>query len=98
MENPNKFLPLYLLLLAFAVVCFLCGCNEAETYNTTEYYQLPDGLKDCKVFYMKGKGSADNVVVVRCPNSQTAAHHTTSSCDPNTNICNTIYHRAVVTE
>lgn len=98
MQKENRFVALYLLLLAFAVVCFLCGCSDAKTYNTTENYELPEGLKDCKVFYMRGKGMADNVMVVRCPDSETASHYKTSTCDPNTNICTETYHRAVVTE
>lgn len=75
MSNPNKLATLYLMLLAFAVVCFLCGCERTETFETTSGYVMPKGLEDCQAYYLKSERQ-QNVTVIRCPNSQTATTYT----------------------
>ncbi|QAX98387.1 hypothetical protein AsFcp4_279 [Aeromonas phage AsFcp_4] len=53
--------------LAFA----LMGCDTVTT-ETTNAYQMPEGLTGCKVFYLRSK-SDQNLYVTRCPDT-TSTH------------------------
>jgi hypothetical protein len=52
------------------VMVSLSGCAKSATENTS-HYDLPDGLKDCKIFYLGSDNSLTGITVVRCPNSST---------------------------
>lgn len=84
------------LMFAAAVTIFLTGCSKAETFDNSDQYSLPEGLKDCKVYYMRGKGATDNLAVVRCPNAQTESQYSVSRTDPNTDISSTRTYRAAL--
>ncbi len=66
----------YLVILCLSFI--IIGCGD-ETTESTSNYILPNGLKDCKVYKMIGEGSASNIVVVRCPLSQTGTSYTVNS-------------------
>lgn len=51
----------------------LSGCNT-ETKEVSQNYDLPDGLKDCKMYSMNGKDGS-HITVVRCPLSSTTTTH-----------------------
>lgn len=59
------------LVLAASVISMgmLSGCEET-TKDATSAYKMPEGMEDCKVFYMSGKDGS-NIIVVRCPNATT---------------------------
>ena len=59
------------LILTIASVLVLTAC-DVEPYNKelTQTYPLPDGLEDCKIYYLQNK-SGNSLKVVRCPNSST---------------------------
>lgn len=57
------------LCLTFALV----GCTT-QTTEISNSYELPEGLKDCKVYYMRSK-QEQSLTVLRCPNSQTNVHY-----------------------
>lgn len=48
----------------------LVGCDR-ETVENTNNWILPEGLKDCKVYYMSSS-SGGYMTVMRCPNSTTS--------------------------
>ena len=50
-------------------ISMLSGCEES-TKEATSAYKMPQGMEDCKVYYMSGKDGS-NLVVVRCPNAST---------------------------
>lgn len=85
-------------LLALFLVLVLTGCNEAKTHDVSSSYILPEGLSDCKVFYMIGKGSADNIAVVRCPNSNTSSQYSRTYTDGDNNSHTVTYRSAIVEE
>lgn len=85
-----------ILIFALLAVC-LTGC-EKKTVEKSDAYVLPDGLKDCKIYSMKGDGYAERLYVVRCPNSQTATHWTTHRYDPATKAVRYTHHNATVVE
>lgn len=53
----------YLLLLCLLLV----GCTTAQ--ETTSSWDIPKGLKDCKVYTVSS--TLNTLYVMRCPNSQT---------------------------
>jgi len=57
----NKFILLCVLLT-------ITGCMPSA--SQLDFPVLPDGLKDCKFFYLRD-GSGTNITVARCPNSTT---------------------------
>lgn len=59
--------------LLLAATIALVGCST-QTTEISDSYQLPDGLKDCKVYYMQSK-KEQSITVLRCPNSQTTVHY-----------------------
>ena len=61
-------------LILIAVLFLAAGCDPT-TKEIREDYQLPEGLKDCKVYKMESMSR--DLFVVRCPNSTTsvANHH-----------------------
>lgn len=63
------------LLMFFALI--LLGC-ESQTRDVSGAYVLPEGLKDCKVYYMDSDKERD-LSVLRCPNSATTTSMTVSS-------------------
>jgi hypothetical protein len=58
------------LLLVLAVV--LAGCTDA--YKTTDFPALPEGLQDCKTWYVTNSSGAQ-LYITRCPNSTTSTTH-----------------------
>lgn len=57
-------------LLSIVLLVVLAACSE--TSNTTEIWELPQGLADCQVYKVAIKDSIGAMTVVRCPNSQTS--------------------------
>ena len=55
----------------------LTGCN-LSTHEVSNDFVIPSGLHDCKFFAMTRAGGS-SVLVVRCPNSDTATR-TTKTC------------------
>lgn len=53
---------------------FLFGC-DASYKNKTEDFQLPEELKDCKVYMLRGENYANELFVVACPNKETTTYH-----------------------
>lgn len=63
-------------LMVISMAIFMVGCAK-ETTEVSYKYELPEGLKDCKVYYLQGEGVlASYMRVVRCPNSQTSSSYT----------------------
>ncbi|QMP19028.1 hypothetical protein FKOIJHOC_00080 [Acinetobacter phage Ab_121] len=60
-------------LVALCLTFVLVGCST-KTTEISHSYELPDGLKDCKVYYLQSK-EQQNITVLRCPNSQTHVHY-----------------------
>jgi hypothetical protein len=59
------------LVLVGSVLVALSGCNK-QTVETTQYYNVPSDLEDCKFFkvYSKPNAGAQTLLyVVRCPHS-----------------------------
>lgn len=55
-------------------VIFLAGCNPSyEDKNSS--YSLPPEMQDCKVYKLNGDAISTDIVVVRCPNSQTTTSY-----------------------
>lgn len=48
-----------------------CGYEPSYTDDTKSFSVLPEGLKDCKIYYIKNSVGY-SLSVVRCPNSQTS--------------------------
>lgn len=70
--------------LSLVLIVGLFGC--ADNSNTkskviTNWYVLPEGLKDCTIYRMDG---GPTITVVRCPNSETST--TTHEKYPTTTI------------
>ena len=64
----TKGLKMKLLMVIIGVV-MLTGCGESGYKDYTESFtNLPEGLKDCKIYYIKN-GKDMSLSVVRCPNS-----------------------------
>lgn len=51
----------------------LSGC-ETETKEISQNFEFPEGLKDCKMYSMRGKDGG-HLTVVRCPLSATTTTH-----------------------
>ena len=47
----------------------ITGCTPSV--SQLDFPVLPDGLKDCKFFYLRN-GSGTSITVARCPNSSTS--------------------------
>ena len=62
--------------LSLFLTCFLIiGCTEPYHKEKDEFYNaMPEGLKDCKVFYVYAD-SSNSLNIVRCPNSSTTASY-----------------------
>lgn len=58
-----------ILTMIFAGV-FLFGC-DASYKNQTEDFQLPEELKDCKVYMLRGENYSNQILVVSCLNRET---------------------------
>lgn len=52
---------------------FLFGCDSSYK-NKTEDFQLPEELKDCKVYALRGENYSNWMYVVACPNKQTTTY------------------------
>lgn len=60
------------LILMVVAIVGLCGCadnSNAKSKVVTNWYVLPEGLKDCTIYRMDGRPT---ITVVRCPNSETS--------------------------
>lgn len=55
-------------------VLFLTGCNPSYE-NKDGSYRLPPEMQDCKVYKLNGDATNRDIVVVRCPNSQTTTSY-----------------------
>lgn len=51
----------------------LLGC-AGPSEERTEVWDLPEGLKDCKVFKLTPRNALSSITVVRCPQSVTTTH------------------------
>nr|HAU5726746.1 hypothetical protein [Citrobacter freundii] len=51
-------------------VLFLTGCNPSYD-NKEGSYTLPPEMRDCSIYRLNGSMINRDLVVVRCPNSQT---------------------------
>lgn len=56
------------------VVIFLAGCNPSYE-NKDASYSLPPEMQDCKIYKLNGDAISRDIVVVRCPNSQTTTSY-----------------------
>ena len=56
-------------LILLCVLLTMVGCTPKA--SQLDFPVLPDGLKDCKFFYLRD-GSGTNITVARCPNSATS--------------------------
>ena len=56
-------------LIMLCALLAITGCTPSA--NQLDFPVLPDGLKDCKFFYLRD-GSGTNITVARCPNSATS--------------------------
>lgn len=52
-------------------VADLIGCTPGYSDARNTFTVLPEELKDCKMFYLKGENS-QGALVVRCPGSSTS--------------------------
>lgn len=78
--NYNKTLNKALVIAASILAMgMLSGCEKSTT-EATEAFAMPEGMEDCKVYYMSSSNGS-NLVVVRCPNSAT-----TTRSGKNTNV------------
>ncbi|AIW03777.1 hypothetical protein CPT_Moogle40 [Citrobacter phage Moogle] len=55
-------------------VLFLTGCNPSYE-NKDASYRLPPEMQDCRVYKLNGDTTSRDVIVVRCPNSQTTTSY-----------------------
>ena len=56
-------------LILLCVLLVITGCTPSA--SQLDFPVLPDGLKDCKFFYIRD-GSGSSITVARCPNSATS--------------------------
>jgi hypothetical protein len=50
----------------------MMGCDRKSNSDDTSQYSVPAGLKDCQIYRLNSYTRSD-LVVVRCPNSNTSA-------------------------
>lgn len=62
--------------IAVIMILLLCACNKRITHEKTREYDLPEGLKDCRLYYVAAKDEGDSLNVIRCPDSQTTTNWT----------------------
>lgn len=68
--------------IALVAVLMLAACDDTDPgsqRDVTSKYNLPESMKDCKIYYMSGSSSVREITVIRCPNSSTAANTVVSS-------------------
>ena len=71
--NSNKGCIMWKAAIALGVI-FLSGCNPSyEDKNAS--YSLPPEMQDCRVYKLHGDAISRDIVVVRCPNSQTTTSY-----------------------
>jgi len=56
-------------LILLCALLAITGCTPSA--SQLDFPVLPDGLKDCKFFYLRD-GSGNHITVARCPNSATS--------------------------
>ena len=61
-------------LLIPALAVLLVGCNPSYE-NKDASYRLPPEMQDCKIYKINGDAISRDVIVVRCPNSQTTTSY-----------------------
>lgn len=71
-----------LLLLSFLTIL---SCSK-QTSDISYKYSLPEGLQDCKIYVMQTDGLGSNLVVVRCPNSQTSTTYKSGKTTKSTTV------------
>jgi hypothetical protein len=63
--------------LLISASLMLTACSPAGVeVQSSKFPVMPDGLKDCKMFYLKGEGGTPILWVTRCPNSSTTTSDT----------------------
>ena len=67
-------------ILLFCLFVTAASCSPEPSQETTVKYQLPEGLKDCKIHSVRSNGSLLGIpthimYVVRCPNSATSTSY-----------------------
>lgn len=60
----------FTLISVLIIAMSLSACSK-ETKESTANYDMPEGLKDCKVYFMRSEGGG-SITVVRCPLSSTS--------------------------
>lgn len=61
------------LILIILLLTLVIGCAKRDTREISGAYKLPPGLDDCSAFKLSTDDfDADDIVVLRCPNSSTA--------------------------
>lgn len=61
-------------LLTLVMTILLVGCNPSYE-NKDASYRLPPEMQDCKIYKLNGDATSKDVIVVRCPNSQTTTSY-----------------------
>ncbi|OQB10759.1 MAG: hypothetical protein BWY21_00047 [Parcubacteria group bacterium ADurb.Bin216] len=57
-----------------ASILLLTACGP-QYVDSSDDYILPEGLKDCKVYDIRGKSSIQYLKVIRCPVSNTSTSY-----------------------
>lgn len=62
-------------ILASLTTVFIFGCTDNN--GVAFFPEMPDGLKDCKVYNVQSDDKSKTLHIVRCPNSSTTTTHQT---------------------
>jgi len=71
MMDGGDLMKIFILISITSMLFF--GCSK-ETEETTYHYSLPEELKDCKIFRLRGDNTS-TLRVVKCPNSNTTTSY-----------------------
>lgn len=58
----------------------MMGCDRRSNSDDTSQYSMPAGLKDCQIYRLNSDTKSD-LVVVRCPNSNTSTTFKSGKAD-----------------
>jgi intein/homing endonuclease len=61
-----------IILILITLVSFMACSKKTQEY--TDSFLLPEELKDCKIFWMRGE-NVGSMKIVRCPNSSTTTSY-----------------------
>lgn len=75
--------------LVIVILALMLNACSKETKNISERYQLPEELRDCKVYRMRAEGG-NVITLVRCPNSSTTTSYTRSNSKSSSRYSNTV--------